>query len=148
MNIFYKIDFILLDRILAINTNKGYKRAFKINPLGGYEVLKFEFGKDTEVHGSCSVQWQNQHYVFGGQNQKRQVSLIIDNRLELKGTLDYTPDSLLACTVLNQVSIVLCFGESGKRNLCRQSKNPLEPFTKLPTSTYDHSYIRLASFGG
>ena len=130
---------------MAINTFQGVQRAFKINPLGGYEVVNFDFGIQTQVFRSCSVQWQNQHYIFGGQHIERQISVIIGNRLERKGTLDFIPD---ACTDLNQTTIILCFGESGKRNECHQSKNPLGTFTKLPKSNYDHHLIRLASFEG
>ena len=29
-------------------------------------TIDFEFGEETEVWGSCSLTWQNNHYVFGG----------------------------------------------------------------------------------
>ena len=109
----------------------------------------FEFGKDTEVYQSCSLQWKNQYYVFGGQKQDKQVSMIVDNRLKLKGTLDFNFKEG-ACTVLNQHIIVLCFGGLSKfvRKVCRQSKNPIGSFTKMPDSNHNHRAIRIASFDG
>ena len=69
--------------------------------------------------------------------------MVNGNRLERKGTLDFD-FKRGACTVLNQKTIVLCFGEDG--DVCRQSNNPLGTFTKLPKSNYDHLFARIASF--
>ena len=140
------MTFIFLD-ILAINTHpQGGKRAYSINSRGGYEQLDFEFGNDTEVYASCSLQWQNDYYVFGGRSEERQVSMVNGNRLERKATLNFDFETG-GCTVLNQRTIVLCF-DLDKSNLCRQSNNPLGSFTKLPNSKYDHVLIRIASFDG
>ena len=118
-----------------------------INPLGGYDQLtNFEFGKGTEVQRSCSLQWQNQYYVFGGSNERGQVSIVNGYRLERKATLDFD-FTWGGCTVLNQTIIVLCF-DMDEAKTCRQSNNPLGSFTTLPNSTYDHRFIRIASFDG
>ena len=138
-------DFYFLD-ILAINTRFANKRAYSINPRGGYEQLDFEFGNGTEVYNSCSLQWQNQYFVFGGRNEKRHVSMVNGNRLERKATLDFHFREG-ACTVLNQITIVLCFNRY-EYDVCRQSNNPLGSFTKLPNSNYDHESTRIASFDG
>ena len=132
---------------MAINTYGGNKRVYSIDPRGGYSLLNFEFGKETEVDLSCSIQWQNYLYVFGGFTKRRQVSMVNGSRLEQKATLDF--DFFHgACTVLNQITIVLCFGEPWKRDVCRQSNNPLGSFTKLSNSNYWHRYTRIASFDG
>ena len=79
--------------------------------------------------------------------------MVIGNRLERKATLDFKFYHG-ACTVLNQLTIVLCFGRYDvvgtydERDLCRQSNNPLGLFTKLPNSNYDHLHTRIASFDG
>ena len=39
-----------------------------------HREASFTFGDNTEVHFSCSLEYRNQFYVFGGLNQKRQVS--------------------------------------------------------------------------
>ena len=132
---------------MAINTYEGNKRAYSINPRGGYHRLSFQFGLSTEVYNSCSLQWKNHYYVFGGRNEKRQVSMVNGNRLERKGTLDFDFETG-GCAVLNQRTFVLCFGEPFNRDVCRQSNNPLGSFTKLPNSNFDHWRTRIASFDG
>ena len=46
-----------------------------INPRGGYQQLDFYFGDETEVYHSCSLQWKNQYYVFGGNDERTQAGL-------------------------------------------------------------------------
>ena len=72
--------------------------------------------------------------------------MVNGNRLERKGTLNFD-FKLGACTVLNQLTIVLCFDEHTD-NICRQSNNPLKSFAKLPDSNHGHKYINIASFNG
>ena len=72
--------------------------------------------------------------------------MVNGNRFERKGKLDFNLHKG-ACTVLNQVTIVLCFDEN-RANLCRQSNTPLGLFTNLPNSTYNHAYIKIASVDG
>ena len=148
-----------LSDILALNTYddganyawqglaKNGQDAFSINPRDGFKELDFEFGLNTEVAFSCSVLWHNHYYVFGGRNEKRQVSMVRGNRLERKTTLDFNFNDG-ACTIFYQQIIVLCFDvDEGK--VCRKSNNPLELFTKLPKSAeYHHRQTRIASFDG
>ena len=131
--------------ILAINTRKDEQRAYSIYSQG-FKKLDFDFDKDTEVYYSCSLKWRNQHYVFGGEKEQKQVSMVNGNRLELKGELGFDFD-YGGCTVLNQQTIVLCFSD-GEEDVCRQSKNPLGSFTELPNSNFEHTWIRIASFDG
>ena len=141
------IYFLFLD-ILAINTYDGNKRAYSIISQVGYEQLDFEFGAGTEVDWSCSLQWQNRYYVFGGENERRQVPIVNGYRLERKATLDFNFE-VGGCTVLNQITIVLCFPDTyGEKDVCRQSNNPLGSFTKLPNSIFSHGMTRIASFDG
>ena len=73
--------------------------------------------------------------------------MVKGNRLKRKGLLDF--DFFEGgCTVLNQLTIVLCFGDPKNRDVCRQSNNPVGSFTKLPKSNYGHRAIRIASFDG
>ena len=117
-----------------------------IDSHGGYEQLDFEFGDGTEAYGSCSLQWHNHFYVFGGDKESRQVSMVNGNKLERKATLDFNFHKG-ACTALNQITIVLCF-DYYERKVCRQSNNPYGSFITLPNSNYQHYYIRIASFDG
>ena len=74
------------------------------------------------------------------------MSLVNGNRLERKGTLDFSFDAG-GCTVLNQSTIVLCF-DWVEKNVCRRSNNPLGSYTKLPDSNYNHQFTHIASYDG
>ena len=146
---------LFLGRILAINTLKKDKRAFAIHPHGGLKTVvehSFDFGIGTEVEHSCSLQWRNNFYIFGGRNQKRQLSMInrVNNRLERKGSLDFD-FHMGGCTVLNQTTFVLCF-DLKEKDVCRQSSNSLGSipgsFTELPKSNYEHRLAKISSFEG
>ena len=108
--------------------------------------MSFYFGKDTEVRRSCSAQWKNVYYVFGGAKYKRQVSSMTGNRLERKATLSFD-FSRGGCTVMNEETIVLCFHDA-ESDVCWQSNNPLGTFTKLPKSKHKHWGTRIASVNG
>ena len=132
---------------MAINTKKEKNFAYSINPRGSFDQLNFHFEPKTEVYKSCSTHWQNNHYVFGGDNEEQQVSVVNGNRLERKATLNFD-FQYGACTVLHQIIIVLCFGKSGEFDVCRKSNNPLDSFTKLPNSNYRYLYTSIASIDG
>ena len=108
--------------------------------------MNFNFAKDTEVSRSCSAQWKNVYYVFGGKKEKRQVSSVIGNRLERKATLKFE-FSRGGCTAVNEQTIVLCFHDA-QPDICWQSNNPLGTFIKLPKSIDRHWGTRIASVNG
>ena len=96
--------------ILAISTYndslvdyKGKKQAFSIDPSGGYDELNFNFNANTEVDGSCSLVFSNKMFVFGGANEKRQISQVTGCGLERIGTLTFDLRSG-ACTVIRNSS--------------------------------------------
>ena len=130
---------------MAVNTRYGKKRAYLINIRGGFDHLDFEFGSQTEIFYSCSVQWKNQYYVFGGWHEKRQVSVLNGNRLERKATLGFNYDNG-ACAVISEKTVVLCSGYVFW--LCRKSENPLGSFTYLPKGNYNHFWTSIASIDG
>ena len=72
--------------------------------------------------------------------------MINGNRLERIGSLDFSFEEG-GCTVLNQLTIVLCFS-SFEQKVCRQSNDPLGSFTTLPNSHYTHKQTKIASFDG
>ena len=72
--------------------------------------------------------------------------MVNGNKLERKATLDFHFREG-ACTILNQITIVLCF-EMNETKFCRKSNNPYGSFIRLPNSNYDHKYTRIASFDG
>ena len=124
----------------------GNKRAYLLNLRGGYRKLDFVFGNGTDADSSCSVQWRNQFYIFGGSSQEQQVSMVNGNRLERKATLDFKFQEG-GCTVLNEQTIVLCFGGSPWK-VCQKLSHPLGSSTVTPITHYDHRYTRIAGFNG
>ena len=138
--------------ILAVCTYASSKRAYLINIInnmqGGYQKIDFDFGEKTEVLYSCSLQWYNHFYIFGGKERNRQVSMVNGKRLERKGDLSFNFQSG-GCTVINQQTVVLCFGVYDvEKDVCRKSNNPIGPFTKLPNSNFNHLETRIASIDG
>ena len=133
--------------VLVINSHNPNITALSIVPSGGYKPINFTLDDGTEVSYSCSVQWHNHLYVFGGYVKIRQVSMVNGKRLERKKDLGFNfYDG--GCAVLNQRTIVLCFGGQDESNVCRQSNNPVGSFTKLPSSNHLHLNTRIASFDG
>ena len=49
--------------------------------------IDFIIGDNTEVYNSCSLTWRGEHYVFGGWNQRRQISKIVGCELRTIGKL-------------------------------------------------------------
>ena len=51
----------------------------------GFEdrTIDFEFEEDTEVWGSCSLTWRNEHYVFGGGTKvsQRLYEVFVNNEI-------------------------------------------------------------------
>ena len=53
--------------VLILNTRFPSNQPVITNADGlENRIIDFEFGEDTEVWGSCSLAWQNNHYIFGG----------------------------------------------------------------------------------
>ena len=58
----------------AINLrSKDYTTSFQLCSGNVDTDIVFTFETDTEVHRSCSSTLNNEHYVIGGTNKKRQV---------------------------------------------------------------------------
>ena len=98
------------ETILVLNNfeNAG-KPAMLINPVGEQEELTcFERGASTQDWNSCSLNWQNQLFIFGGLNEKRQISRLSGYKLERVGDLLF--DLYVgACSVMANQHIFLCF---------------------------------------
>ena len=78
---------------------------------GGAEQVDFSYHYMTEVWKSCSVRFQGEVYVFGGQTKGTQVSKVSGCGLERIGTLDknfFYGD----CTTIGDQYILLCFDYS------------------------------------
>ena len=122
---------ILLDSSGLVNTN-----------------LTFTFGPGTDVNWSCSLNWRNEFYVFGGQERKSQVSKLNGCQLERIGSLPFNHDSG-GCTNGNNEHIYLCFNWSARdTKKCRRTTEPLGAYETVTNSTFHHAGTRIASSDG
>ena len=136
------------DSILAINTRQADKQAFLINPIGNHTKVDFRFGPATQVWNSCSIQWQNRMVVFGGFNERKQISEVKGCGLTRIGSLAFNFHSG-ACASMQNVAIFLCFDWwDGNGKVCRSSSDPLGKFNAIDDSNFNHYLTRIASDNG
>ena len=110
------------------------------------ELACFERGERTEAELSCSLVWQNQLHIFGGQYETRQISRLNDYKLERIGDLSFDHMDG-ACTVMASQFIYLCFNDDyNDTKRCRQSTGPLQGFTEIALSTHDHRWTRVSCY--
>ena len=134
--------------ILVLNTDDGFRKPLLFDDEGrSYPNFTMKFGENTEVWHSCSVTFRNRFYVFGGGNQKRQISEVTKCGLSRIGSLNFDHENG-ACSNVDDREIYICFDsnsdlESTKQ--CRSAVNPLEKFTKIALSSYDHLNARTAA---
>ena len=108
------------------------------------ELACFERGERTEAELSCSLVWQNQLHIFGGQYETRQISRLNDYKLERIGDLSFDHFDG-ACTVMASQFIYLCFNDDpNDTKRCRQSTGPLQGFTEIALSTHEHLWTRVS----
>ena len=126
------------DPILVLNSFGGWKPAMLLNSEGEQKELAcFERDDTTEAYNSCSINWNNQLFIFGGISDKRQISRLTGHKLEKVGTLDFV-HYFGACSVMNNRFIYLCFNFADG-NRCRRSTGPLEQFIQVSLSSYAHA---------
>ena len=123
--------------ILAGTTN--WEPAMLINSNGEQEQLGcFQHDSNTQAYWACSVQWQNQMYIFGGSvsTTKRQISRLFGYKVERVGSLsfDYSNGG---CSAMNNQYIFLCFSNGDYRR-CRRSTGPMNIFSEVALSNHNH----------
>ena len=104
----------------------------------------FEYGEKTEVDRSCAITWRNEHYVFGGYSNDRQVSKIKSCKLERIGELSFSFFEA-TCTNVGDRMIYLCFATYAGNKICRFSDSPIGQFQEFVNSIYEHGASRIAS---
>ena len=98
----------------------------------------FMYGKGTEVWKSCSLTWRGQFYIFGGQNEKTQVSTLNGCKLERVASLNFQ-FVFGGCANVDERQIYLCFSENLEdSDQCRYAEDPIENFTEVTRSNFDH----------
>ena len=118
----------------------GRSRITDLN--GRADRIDFSYGENTELEDSCSIVFNGQAYVYGGWEQKRQISTIDGCQLKRIASLDFDFKEG-ACTSTSN-TIYLCF-ENGNGKACRTANNPTGPFGAIADSTFEHSYIQIAA---
>ena len=122
-----------------------------IDGRGQSKGIGFSYGSGgTEVDRSCSIVWRGQMVVFGGYNYKRQISVVNNCQLTKKGELPFDMANG-ACAQRDNAEIFICFENWDDKSTwknCHRSIGPLEAFSKLPSSTYEHRKIRIAVTSG
>ena len=117
---------------LVIQTSDDYRRA------------AFDVPASAQIHYSCSLTWRNEMFIFGGEDQPRQINQIQGCGLERVGTLAFDHDGG-GCVSSNE-HIYLCFSWEGDERLCRRSNGPLGQFEEEPARTeYSHTLTGLAA---
>ena len=122
-----------------------------ITDLTGSQITDFDFSYDdeTEVDASCSVLWQNENFVFGGWNKKRQIAKLDGCRLRHIGELTF--DHVYAgCANDKNEKILLCFNfrsdeDSSEGDKCRSLSSPTGPYEDVPRSNYTHRETKIAA---
>ena len=108
--------------------------------------FEFDYGTNTTVEYSCSINWQGNMYVFGGMSERRQVSLVDGCQLTRNATLPFDL-SEGACTNVNNEEIFLCFDVLNVKK-CWKSSNPDGPFSFTAESLKNHWPSRIANDQG
>ena len=129
---------------VVLNSIDGWKPAMLVTSGGEQQELTcFDRDDATEADISCSVNWQNQLFIFGGRNETRQISRLSGYKLERVGNLlfDHWAGS---CSVMGNEHIFLCFpwATNDVGNRCRLSNGPLEQFSEVALSTHRHRYTQ------
>ena len=134
--------------VLAINKRKGKRRAVLVDMGGGFTNLdSFSFPSNTEVDHSCSLVFNNSMFLFGGRNQKRQISQVASCGLKQVGNLNF--DFGHGAVTVTQGKVLLCFNWSkGEGQTCRMASSPTGHFSRIRYSNYHHFNTKIASNGG
>ena len=134
--------------VLAINKRKGNRQAVLVDMGGGFTNLdSFSFPSNTEVDHSCSLVFNNSMFLFGGRDQKRQISRVVDCGLKHIGNLDF--DFRHGAVTVIQSQVLLCFNWiEGEGQVCRIASSPTGSFSKIQQSNYHHFNTKIASNGG
>ena len=105
----------------------------------------FMYGQDTQVYGSCGLTFQNEFFIFGGQNAENQISKVAACRLDTIGQLSFNFNRG-GCTSGTDNLVYLCFGShesNGKR--CHFARSPTDEFQRISDSNFPHRLSRIAS---
>ena len=131
--------------VLVLNSRNGWKPALIVDSNGRQDELGcFAHDQNAEVLRACSVTWQNEFYIFGGELNNRQISKLIGYNLKVVGSLAF--DHYWAtCTNMANRKLFLCFNVASKLiphssddKRCRWTNEPLGDFQQATLARYEH----------
>ena len=137
--------------VLVLSTSHRNNPPVITNGNGRFDTNNFLFmyGENTWAHYSCSLTYQNQFYLFGGdQGYARQISKLNGCSIERIGDLAF--ESVWGgCANVNDERIYLCFSrDKSDYKVCRYATDPLGEFTLAEQSIHPHQGIRIAASKG
>ena len=133
--------------ILVLSTYKSQNVPIITNGSGKDERnFSFVLEQGTEVYHSCSLTWENRHFIFGGNNEKTQISMVDECKLKLVGQLAFN-HYFGGCANVDDRLIYLCFNSDNSEDYkkCRYSISPLGEFQQISDSNHQHSFTRIAA---
>lgn len=142
--------------VLVLNTRRVFNAPLVINSSGREDRdILFEFGEETEVAYSCSLTWKNEHYIFGGDARKTQISRLVKCQLMSVGHLPFNHHWGACATVVDK-KLYLCFnymyGDTlygdDDHDKCRVATSPTGVFDEIPRSKHSHGGTRIAASDG
>ena len=130
--------------VLILNSYDEWRPAMLINGSGKRQELScFEHDDISEAYKSCSLVWENQLYIYGSRDHKRQISKLNKYHLQIVGTLPFNLQRG-TCTNMAGRKLFLCFDyDDGKQ--CHWSTNPLGDFQPVSKTSYYHCKSRISS---
>ena len=151
---FSSITFLSLDKKVAPAKNKtvlvlnsydnGWRQPLLVDAKGRKDQnIDMVFGPHTSCYQSCSVTYRNRFYVFGGWNDKRQISEVMERKMRNIGSLDFDYYDG-GCSNVDDREIYLCFYDRGFKK-CRSGVDPRGKFTVITYSRYEHGRTRIAA---
>ena len=84
-------------------------------------------------------------YIYGAENDRRQIAMVSDCALKKIATLPF--NHYFGACAANEDRLFLCFDYHEDGKTCRMSNEPTGPFQETPKSTHTHIQTRSASSG-
>ena len=117
---------------------------FRNDPLlidgnGKYKPTSFTFGSKTSIT-ACSMVWRGTMFMFGGDQDRRQIYVVDQCQLKQKGKLGFDV-TIGACAQSGNVRVFICFADysAAESKKCRSATGPMNEFSELASSTYGHT---------
>ena len=149
----YCQHYVCQKTVLILNTDRLINVPVLTNSAALVDKdFNFEIDEKAEVYRSCSLTWENELYVFGGESKTTQISKVTSCRLEpvTGATLNFDHKEGDCVSVAGK-KVVLCFGKSGNNEItkkCRWASSPTGTFSDVESSQYNHRWTRIATDDG